>query len=478
MSGLPQNEAPEDAGAGLHPEKHEHLTPGRLMVLGGDELSESTTQGVSGSAQQTAEGSLWTTFHTHDTTKFSRIVFTTRDGERQTRFRTFINLTNALLGAGVIVVSATYETAGLGPGTLLLLFSCFLCYVSGSILISLQLDLRAETHEEMAFEMFGPVMRVIVSIIKIIFTVCFTSSYLVIGVDQIESWLRNFDFALVKSGHWIALLCGYTLLPVALTIPRSITLLKQFQIVTVGLIILYAVSITIRAFNEPIPVAGVTGFRVSMSLFTAFGADLMTFSLPVIMMPVIYGYRPDMVKRQTIMGSSLVFCFVVIAVPGIMGYLLKGEKTESDILNSFPDDDALMVIVRIAMFCVATFSYPMLNADIVGSIGAICFNNGVPEYMTLKQRAIIIPLVNLVSFLGAVVSVDIQPIIAIGGSLGVCFIGMVFPAMYKLRLGKTRKRIWKVIFYVLFAIFGCVAGVICTYTSIRDLIVSYSANSQ
>lgn len=412
--------------------------------------------------------------------EFQHIEIETKPIHRRSRFRTFIDLTNALLGAGVIVVSSTFKTAGLAPATLLLLFSCFICYISGCLLISLQCKTNTSTLEELACHCFGRGMKIAVAISDIISTACFTASYLVIGADQIESWLSLAGVHIKGYGLWVALLAGYAIVvPVLLTIPRRIVFLVKFQTITILLIAFYAIAILVRAIMaDAIPAPTVAGFKGNLSLFTVFGTDLMTFSMPTIMMPVLQKYNPHPRKRETIMGGSLVFCFLVISVPGVLGYLMTGDGASSDILKSFSNSDTLMIVVRVAMFCVATFSYPMLNAYIVGSIGAIVFENSDPSSMTLKQRAVLIPVVNVVSFVAAMVSNDIQPILGFGGAVGMCFLGITFPAMCKLR--RTERRWWacRNIFYVILAIFGIGVGAVCGGISIRDLVSSYKVHTR
>lgn len=408
---------------------------------------------------------------------YTKIEIESRSNLRKSRFRTFIDLTNALLGAGVIVVSSTYKTAGLAPATLLLLFSCFIAYISGSTLVGLQIDLGVSSNEELAEECFGRGMQIAISVCYVLFTVCFTASYLVIGADQIQSWLAIMGVEIRGFGQWVALLCCYTLcIPCLLTIPRKIIFLHRFQMATVIMVIFYSIVLTARAAMVDIPEPTVVGFNVSWKMFTVLGVHLMTFSLPVIMMPVLHRYNPYPRKRQTIMGSSLVFCFVVIVLPGAMGYIMNGNSTKSDILNSFDDEDVLMIVVRAIMFCVATFSYPILNSDIVGSIGAIVFDNHNPAEMTLKERLILIPIVNIVSFIGAMVSNDIQPILGLGGAIGMCLIGIAFPAACKLRTTEMPLTYWKNILYMLMAIMGIVLAAVCGFSAVYDLIESYKVH--
>lgn len=406
----------------------------------------------------------------------------TKPLRRISRFMTFINLTNSLLGAGIISMSSSFKAAGLGPTVLLLIISCILCYISGVVLLNLQCELHISNIDELANGIFGRPCHIITAMLIFIFDLAFTTAYLVIGTDSILSWLRCSPEKYRKKfngfGAWAIIITIYSMAVIALTIPRNLIFLDKFQMLTVFLIVFYAIAILARGFAvENLPAPSVVGTKFSMSLFTSFSAQCLTFCLPIHMLPVISPYNPNQLKRQTIMASSLFFCFIVIAAPGAVGYLIFGNDAKSDLLRSFPDNDVLMIIVRVAIFLIVTFSYPVIIKEMVGTLGGFIYHNNNPAEMTLKQRCILIPIVNLISYVFALLSNTILPILGIGGALGTFLVTFAFPSICRLKITHSKLSHPRNIGHIIFACFGIAMAVICLYTSINDLVDAYKQQS-
>lgn len=417
--------------------------------------------------------------HEQDADSETEIVeIDTKPLRRISRFMTFINLTNALLGAGIISMSSSFKAAGLGPTVISLIISCILCYISGVVLLNLQTELHVSNIDELANGIFGRFCHIIIAILIFIFDLAFTTTYLVIGTDSILSWLRcspeKYREKFNGFGAWAVIITIYSIAVIALTIPRNFIFLDQFQMLTVFLIVFYAIAILVRGFAvENLPAPTVVGTKFSMSLFTSFSAQCLTFCLPIHMLPVISPYNPNQLKRQTIMASSLFFCFIVIAAPGAMGYLIFGDNAKSNLLRSFPDNDVLMIIVRVAIFLIVTFSYPGIVKEMVGTLGGFIYHNNHPAEMTLKQRCILIPIVNLISYVFALLSNTMLPILGIGGALGTCLVTFAFPSICRLKITHSKLSHPRNIGHIIFACFGIIMAAICLYTSINDLVDAY-----
>ncbi|OHT06239.1 Transmembrane amino acid transporter protein [Tritrichomonas foetus] len=410
-----------------------------------------------------------------DSSEDEIVEIDTRPLRRVSRFVTFINLTNALLGAGIISMSSTFKSVGLGPTIILLIISCLLCYISGVILLNLQFELHISNIDELANGIFGRPCQILISMLIFIFDLAFTTTYLVIGADSILSWIRCSGAKWTGFGPWAGIIIIYSLfLPIAMTIPRKFLFLDKFQMLTVFLIVFYAIAIIVKGFAaSEVPDPSVVGTTYSMSMFTSFSVHCLTFCLPIHMLPVISPYNPNQLKRQTIMASSLVFCFIVIVAPGIVGYLIMGENTRSNLLSSFPDNDTLFIVVRIAIFLVVTFSYPVITNEMAGTLGGFLYHNSEPSEMTLKQRCILLPLVNAISLIFALLSNNMLPILGLGGALGTCLVTFAFPSICRLKITHSKLSSPRNIAHMCFAGFGIIMACICVYTSAADLIKAY-----
>lgn len=397
--------------------------------------------------------------------------------QRIGRCSTFMNLINALVGAGVVSVPYTFTNCGIGPTYILLIITCTLCYASAATIVRIQGRVKCGGLDDMAFKIFGKTGQVIVSILCMIFSITCTISYLIIGTGKLVDWLSLTPLNMKGTWPWAITALAYLIcIPGALTIPRHLSFLSKFSYVSMGCIMFYAISIIIKSatvINKGGIEPTVIGYKFGTGIFNAFSIHALTFSLPIIMMPVIAPYNPSVTKRQIVLGATFLFSWFVISVPGSLAYMMKGDSTQSDILSSFAKDDILIIIVQVAMFLNVTCSYPVVCMTIVGSLGQFAFGQSVPELMTTKQRIILIPIVNAINGLIAMFLNNIAPILGIGGALGGCLVVFAFPSLAYLKTRKKPLYYWRNVLFILFFLFGIFSACICTYYSVLDAINSF-----
>ncbi|KAH0788466.1 Transmembrane amino acid transporter protein [Histomonas meleagridis] len=318
----------------------------RLSQPGTDHEESSEQTGVSeqnGSSEVEAE-SLNSSRIESDNTLIPIQIMTQH---RRGGFVTFMYLTNTLLGPGIVAVSSTFKTTGIGPTIIIAIAAALLCYISSSLFISIHHKLEVNTLNELADKTFGgKAARVILSILCLFFDLTLASTNLVIGTDQVKSWLSLTGLNLLGFKKWCLILFLYTLvIPSMLTIPRHFEFLDGFQKLTVFGIVLYAVIITIKGFTVgSLPAETVIGYCFDMSAFTSFAVHVSSFCLPIHLIPLIVHYNPKKIRRKVISGISLIFDFIVIVTPGVVGYLTYGSDVKSDVLNSYPSNGMFHLI--------------------------------------------------------------------------------------------------------------------------------------
>lgn len=397
--------------------------------------------------------------------------------KRVGRCGTFVNLINALIGAGIVGVPATFKDSGVGPTIALLLISCALCYMCGNILVSLQWELKATGIDQIAVMTFGKPGKIVISILCIIFSLSCCVGYLIIGTGKLVDWLSLSSLNMTGTWPWALTCLIYALVaPVLLTIPRHINFLSNFGYVSTLCVIFYAISITVKSGVElksrGIP-DSVVGYDFGSGLFTAFSVHALTFSLPIVMGPVIAPYNPNRRKRKIVLGAVYLVSWILVAIPGMMAYLMKGVDTASDVLSSFAKDDVLIIIVQAAIFLNVTCSYPIVSTSLMGSLGELLWGQNLAELLTTKQRMILIPIVNAVHVIIGMFLKDIQAVLGIGGALGGCLVVFAFPSLVRLKITKEPYTTPRNIGHIVLVVFGSVAAVICTYFSVVGAINSF-----
>ena len=400
-----------------------------------------------------------------------------KEVKRIGRLQTFTNLINALIGAGIVGVPATFKYSGVGPTVILLLLSCVLCYTCGNIIVGLQWDLDVKGLDELGKVMFGKAGKVIIAILCIIFSLSCCSSFLIIATGKLVDWLSLTKLNMNGTWPWAITCLIYSLcIPAALTIPRHLTFISKFSLVSTMCVLFYAISILVKASiyirdNEIAP--SVKGYSAGTQLFTAFSVHALTFSLPIVMMPVIAPYNPNKRKRRMVLGFVYIFSWIMVAIPGMMAYLMKGDETQSDVLSSFDKKDVLIIIVQVAIFLNVTFGYPLVLTSMVGSLGELIWKQNLPELMTLKQRLILIPIVNAVNIIIGMFLKNIQAVLGVGGALGGCLVVFAFPSLCRLKQHKEPFTTLRSIGHFILVIFGLFSAIVCTYFSIETAVKSF-----
>ena len=222
-------------------------------------------------------------------------------------------------------------------------------------------------------------------------------------------------------------------------------------------------------FNETCEIS-----KGGMGVFSTLSIYGLTFSLPVVSIPVIKNYDTDLKKRKLVGLYTIIICFVIVAVTGFAGYSIFGENAKSNILDSFPPDDILMIIVRAAFFIVVTCAYPLLSQSVFGNWSALIFNVNNAASLPNGKRAVILIIGNLIPLLIAMFLPSIKPALSVSGSLGGCIVNFMYPGILYAKHSSEPLTNWKNILAILLAVFGLVAGVISTYQAVVDAIKEFS----
>jgi hypothetical protein len=153
-----------------------------------------------------------------------------------------------------------------------------------------------------------------------------------------------------------------------------------------------------------------------------------------------------------------------------MAYLQFGIDTMPNVLNTYADDDKLMIAVRAAFFLQITFTYPAIHPSVVASWSSIIFKINDATSLVGWRRATILCVSNIIPILIGMFLPDIQAVLEIGGSIGGNIGCFAFPAMLWVIHSCEPKSHWTNVLAILFAIFGWVTAILSTYYGVRDAI--------
>lgn len=396
---------------------------------------------------------------------------------RVRRFATMMNLINSVLGAGILGVPGSMNSCGVIVASVLIIVVAAMTHFGSILTIKLQYRTKANGFDELAEMVLGKVGAIIFSISTVLFCYSCMIAYLVIARDNIISWFDagGIDFT-SKTAKALIVLINSCVIPIPLTIPKSIGFLGYFSFATVVCVIFYFIAMVVKAIIMlPDGVGpGVVMAKGGMELFSAISVYALAFCLPAVLLPIIRPYNQDVAKRGVVTLWAMIVCTILILVPGILGYLCKGTTASSNILNDFGKGDVLFMIVNIGFYLVVSFSYPVVAQSVMSSWSQMIYKVNNQADLPNCKRAIVLLLTNGIALLIAMVLPNIRPALSVGGSVGGALDSFVFPPLIWVVLSKRPWKAPRNLAMIAYGIFGFAVTCICIYQSVVDAIDEFS----
>lgn len=361
---------------------------------------------------------------------------------------------------------------GLTISVFLMTFTAIMSYVATILTVRLQSLTKAESLHDLGNKLFGKWCTVILSILVLFFTYSCCVAYLIIGGNDIKSWL-----SLINYGYWmegwrrlIVMFIYSVVLPVILTFPKKVSFLSIFSTFAIASVFIFGLALTYKGcvyFPKHGICPSVITARMDIHFFNAISVYSLMFALPAICLPLLKPVKPQIQYRYQIVGTSFFVCYLLVIVPGVIGYLMFGDSTNEIILDNFSDKDVMIQITRFGFFIVVTTSYPIIALTIQSQLSAIIYKVFDPATLNFKRRAIILAMTNVPPVLIAMVIPNIYPVVSVGGSLGGCMTNFFFPAIFWIKKSPYRWYHYTNLFCIFLALFGFVSAVVATYQAIE-----------
>jgi amino acid permease len=342
-----------------------------------------------------------------------------------------------------------------------------LSWTATAMIIVLHHETGADGMDEIAGKVFGPKGQIALSCMILFFNSCALLAYLIISTDFILSWLRLIPFD--GSGRWNRawITLAYALLiPIPFSVPRSLKFLSYVSFFTYALLLFFVggtvaeMVMSIKANGiEPTVKLWILDFHFSGSL----AVQTLAFALPTSVCPVLADSTPDVRVRNRECFWGLLIALFLTAIPSVAAYLQFGSSAQPNILNTYPDDNKLMMAVRIAFFLQISFSYPALHPSVAASWSSIIFKVNNATDLLGWRRAVILVIANTIPVAIGMFLPDIKPVLEIGGSIGGNIGCFAFPAMLWIVHSREKKSHWTNVLAIIFAIFGWATAILSTY---------------
>ena len=135
-------------------------------------------------------------------------------------------------------------------------------------------------------------------------------------------------------------------------------------------------------------------------------------------------------RRKRANRSSAIACAssgILYSLFGILGYLIGGREVASNVVDSLPTYDTLVLIARIALVFVVTFSYPVIFHPM-----RICFESvfARPRFSKLSDRArryIIAAVLVLITWAISLAFKQLDVVLNLTGATGATLMSFIVP---------------------------------------------------
>ena len=362
--------------------------------------------------------------------------------QKATVASSWANLTNTILGAGMLGIPFAFAQAGSILGSFLLLFCMMMAALGlhflGEVSAELQKrDVFPATYFKASSQTY-PWAKIIIDLA--IFVKCFgvAAGYLIVCGQLMPKVVQNIssdapDF-LTTRYVWIALSLAVV---VPLAFMKNIDNLRYASVIALFSTVYLVFLIFYYFFNDNEARYGNPNFTVPKGGVTQnfFPTDALRLvpNLPIFVFSFtchqnlfsIYNELPNAKGRKinTVVGASTVSCFSVYILIGLFGYFTFGDTVSSNISEQYPDT-ALVTVGRVAIVINVLLSYALQAHPARNSIDAILFpkrQDAKTFIRYLGETIGIIILTYIVAFsvksLGVVFSV-----VGATGSTTICYI--------------------------------------------------------
>lgn len=398
-------------------------------------------------------------------------------------FGTIMNLLNSILGVGILAGPFAMRATGLFPSLFLLVLTAVLSNISSSLLIRLEDETNAQGIDDLSEKVLGSLGQVVVSLLTLLFCITCNLAYLIIAINNIVWWFA--PYLNIAEPLWrrsVTALIYSLLLPVALSIPKSITFLSYISTFTILLMIVYfgamiaecVIELGIKK-NKPAKTFSYGKLGSGINVFQSIALLSLGFTLPLTASPILAGFRKELKPRRIALAVTTVICLIIVAVPSAIGYLLFGDDTQQVILANFLGNK-LFIGVGACFFVAVTLSYPCLNRQILASWSSLIFGENDFEKLDKCKYASIQFVSHVFPVCFALVVPASGPILQVCGAIGGCIVDFSVPALLWLVHKKPGFKRFDLYGCVLLFLFGLVSCGISLYFGITDII--HSVKSQ
>ncbi|XP_072537836.1 sodium-coupled neutral amino acid transporter 3 [Salminus brasiliensis] len=406
------------------------------------------------------------------------------DFEGKTSFgMSIFNLSNAIMGSGILGLAYAMSNTGIILFLLLLTFMAILSAFSIHLLLKSAGVVGIRAYEQLGLRAFGQPGKIIAACIITIHNIGAMSSYLYIVKIELPSVIIGLLGQEISSGEWyiegnylIMIVSVCVILPLALM--RRLGYLGYTSGFSLTCMVFFLISVIYKKFVTECPFASSNSTQmlipaVNISDNNTCKAELVTltpqaaYTIPILafafvchpeVLPIYTELRKPTKKRmQNIANVSILAMFIMYLLTAIFGYLTFYGSVGEELLKSYSTTDTLMLCVRFAVLVAVTLTVPVVLFPIRRAILQLLFPD--KPFHWVRHTLIAICLLFLVNLLVVFVP-NIKEIFGVIGATSAPSLIFILPGIFYTRIVpeeqeplKSRPKIMAIMFAALGFIF-------------------------
>lgn len=361
-------------------------------------------------------------------------------------FDATVNMANSILGAGIVGLPYSMRESGFVAGLVLLVGLSFLTdWTIRLIVLNAKLSGRI-TYIEIMEHCFGQNGKAAVSIFQFAFGFGGMCAFCVVIGDTIPHVIKMIFPSL--AGSFLAnrqfVITFFTLaISYPLSLYRNIEKLSKASAIALVSMVVIIIAVTIRGPAMPAELKGDPSLRLTVINVSNLVRSISVISFAFVCHHnslLIYGSlkEPSMHKFGQVTHYSTIIAAAATITMSVAGYWSFEEKTLSNVLNNFPDDDVVVNIAR-GLFGLNMLTTLPLECFVCREVLETYFFAGEFD----RNRHLIFTSSLVVSaMIISLLTCDLGIVLELTGGLSATALAFIFPSLCYLKLtSETGKRV-------------------------------------
>uniref|UniRef100_A0A673N2U1 Sodium-coupled neutral amino acid transporter 3-like n=1 Tax=Sinocyclocheilus rhinocerous TaxID=307959 RepID=A0A673N2U1_9TELE len=290
-------------------------------------------------------------------------------GKIETQFTDFVgktsfgmsvfNLSNAILGSGILGLAYAMANTGIILFVLLLTCMAILSAYSIHLLLKSAGVVGISAYEQLGNRAFGRPGKILAASIITLNNIGAMSSYLFIVKIELPHIIQGLLYWFVDGRYLIIIISVLVILPLALM--KRLGYLGYTSGFSLSCMVFFLISVSPLSIH--LHTVRDVNCKSDNYYHTAFTIPIMAFAFvchPEVLPIYTELKNPSKKRMQNVANISILAMFVMYLVTAIFGYLTFYGNVKSELLEMYSKKDTLMLCVRLAVLIAVTLTVPVV----------------------------------------------------------------------------------------------------------------------